>query len=72
MWPEDDIATVGARKVRNSNSKNSGGLILTLLNLAASSDRGLVSVFSDLNIASETSIVSDKYNISINLNTEYL
>jgi hypothetical protein len=58
--PDADIATVGARKTNSSNNMNSGGLILTRLNLATVNDNGLVFAFSDLNITSETSIVENK------------
>jgi hypothetical protein len=77
--PDADIATVGARKVKNSNSKNRGGLILTRFNLATVNDSGLVFAFSDLNIASKTSIVNNKiryinrfkHKISANLSAKY-
>ena len=43
--PDADIATVGAKKVKSSNSKNNGGVILTRLTLATASNSGLISAF---------------------------
>ena len=43
--PDADIATVGAKKVKNSRNKNSGGVILTRLNLDTVNSSGLVSTF---------------------------
>lgn len=55
--PDADIAIVGAKKVKDSRNRNRGGLILTRFNLATTEASELVFALSDLNIASETSIV---------------